>query len=151
MFLVPFGKTADIYGRKRIFTYGIMTFTLASVGSAISNSAMMLICFRILQGIGSAAIYPVGTAILTSVFPSRELGKVFGVNVAAGTLSTMRMTGMVFSTGVALLIFAIYIGKVQITAEYYPVFLRCTKSAFSFFTVLCFGGIFASLARGHVR
>ena len=83
IFLVPFGKIADIYGRKRIFTYGILIFTLASVGSAISNSAMMLICFRILQGIGAAAIYCIGAAILTSVFPSRELGKVLGINVAA--------------------------------------------------------------------
>jgi EmrB/QacA subfamily drug resistance transporter len=83
MFLVPFGKIADIYGRKRIFTYGIMTFTLASVGSTISNSAIMLICFRILQGIGAAAIYCIGAAILTSIFPSKELGKVLGINVAA--------------------------------------------------------------------
>jgi hypothetical protein len=71
--------------------------------------------------------------------------------VASGTLSTMRMTGMVFSMGIALLIFGIYIGKVQITAEYYPLFLRCIKTAFTFFAVLCFGGVFASLARGKVR
>ncbi len=83
IFLVPFGKIADIYGRKRIFTFGIVIFTLASVGSAISNSSMMLICFRILQGIGSAGIYCIGAAILTSIFPSKELGKVLGINVAA--------------------------------------------------------------------
>ena len=83
MFLVPFGKIADIYGRKRIFTYGILIFTLASLGSAVSNSATMLICSRILQGVGAAEIYCVGTAILTSVFPSRELGKVLGINLAA--------------------------------------------------------------------
>jgi len=83
MFLVPFGKVADIYGRKRIFTYGIVIFTLASLGSAVSNSATMLICSRILQGVGAAEIYCVGTAILTSVFPSRELGKVLGINLAA--------------------------------------------------------------------
>ena len=83
IFLVPFGKIADIYGRKRIFTYGIITFTLASVGSAISHSALMLICFRTLQGIGTAAIYCIGAAILTSIFPSKELGKVLGINVAA--------------------------------------------------------------------
>jgi EmrB/QacA subfamily drug resistance transporter len=83
IFLVPFGKIADIYGRKRIFTYGIITFALASVGSAISNSAIMLVCFRILQGIGAAAIYCIGAAILTSIFPSKELGKVLGINVAA--------------------------------------------------------------------
>ena len=83
MFLVPFGKIADIYGRKRIFTYGNLIFTLASVGSAFSNSATMLICFRVFQGVGSAATYCVGAAMLTSVFPSRELGKVFGINLAA--------------------------------------------------------------------
>ena len=83
MFLVPFGKIADIYGRKRIFTYGILIFTLASLGSAVSNSPTMLICSRILQGVGAAEIYCVGTAILTSVFPSRELGKVLGINLAA--------------------------------------------------------------------
>ena len=83
MFLVPFGKIADIYGRNRIFTYGILVFTLSSGGAAISNSAAMLICFRILQGIGAAATYCIGAAILTSVFPSRELGKVLGINLAA--------------------------------------------------------------------
>jgi EmrB/QacA subfamily drug resistance transporter len=83
MFLVPFGKAADIYGRKRIFTFGIVTFTLASSALAISNSAVMLICLRILQGIGAAAIYCIGAAILTSVFPLMEIGKVLGINVAA--------------------------------------------------------------------
>jgi len=83
MFLVPFGKIADIYGRKKIFTYGVLIFTLASAGSAHSTSASMLICFRILQGIGGAATYCTGAALLTSVFPSRELGKVLGINLAA--------------------------------------------------------------------
>jgi len=83
IFLVPFGKIADIYGRKRIFTYGILAFTVASLGAGISNSVVMLICFRILQGIGAAAIFCIGAAILTSLFPSRELGKVLGINVAA--------------------------------------------------------------------
>jgi len=83
MFLVPFGKIADIYGRKRIFTYGILIFTLSSLGSALSTSAAMLIGFRILQGIGAAATYCVGAAILTSVFPSGELGKAFGINLGA--------------------------------------------------------------------
>jgi hypothetical protein len=71
--------------------------------------------------------------------------------VASGTLGTMRGMGMVFSMGITLLIFSIYIGEVQITSEYFPVFLRCVKLAFTFFAVLCFGGIFASLARGKIR
>jgi len=83
MFLVPFGKIADIYGRKRIFTYGVLLFTFSCLGSAISTSGTMLIGFRILQGIGAAATYCVGTAILTSVFPAGEMGKVLGINLAA--------------------------------------------------------------------
>jgi len=83
MFLVPFGKIADIYGRGKIFTYGILLFTLSCLGCAISTSGAMLIGFRVLQGIGAAATYCVGAAILTSVFPSGELGKVLGINLAA--------------------------------------------------------------------
>ena len=83
MFFVPLGKIADIYGRKRLFTCGILTFTLASAGCALSNSAVMLIGFRVLQGIGASAIYPIGAAILTSTFPVRELGRVLGINGTA--------------------------------------------------------------------
>ncbi len=81
--LVPFGRLADIYGRKKIFSWGILAFTLFSLFCALSNSAPLLIFFRILQGIGSAMIFATGMAILTSVFPPRERGKVLGINVAA--------------------------------------------------------------------
>ena len=83
MFLVPFGRIADIYGRKRIFTYGILTYTVASMLSAIAPSAAVLIASRVLQGIGGAMIFSTGVAILTSVFPAEERGKALGINVAA--------------------------------------------------------------------
>jgi len=83
MFLVPFGRLADIYGRKRIFAYGILTYTAAACLSAISTSAVMLIASRVLQGIGGAMIFSTGVAILTSVFPAEERGKALGINVAA--------------------------------------------------------------------
>lgn len=83
MFLVPFGKIADIHGRKKIFLYGVLIYTVSSFLSAISTSAIMLISFRILQGVGSAMIFGTGVAILTSVFPVGERGKVLGINVAA--------------------------------------------------------------------
>jgi EmrB/QacA subfamily drug resistance transporter len=82
-FLVPIGRIADIYGRKRIFTYGMITYTVASAISAISNSAAMLISSRILQGIGGAMIWSTAVAILISVFPPEERGRVLGINVAA--------------------------------------------------------------------
>lgn len=81
--LVPFGRLADIHGRKKIFTWGIVIFTIASFLSAFSISAPMLIFSRIVQGIGSAMIFATGIAILTSVFPLSQRGRVLGINVAA--------------------------------------------------------------------
>jgi EmrB/QacA subfamily drug resistance transporter len=81
--LVPFGRMADIYGRKKIYTFGIISFTVFSLLSALAISAPMLIIFRIFQGIGSAMIFATGIAILTSVFPPQERGKALGINVAA--------------------------------------------------------------------
>lgn len=83
VFLVPFGRIADIYGRKKIFTYGIFIFTIFTFLSATPNSGFLLILFRILQGIGSAMIFSANIAILTSVFPLKERGKVLGINVSS--------------------------------------------------------------------
>ena len=81
--LVPFGRIADIHGRKRIFTCGIVIFTVFSFFSGIASSAAMLICFRALQGIGASMIAGTGVAMLTSVYPAEERGKALGINVAA--------------------------------------------------------------------
>ena len=81
--LVPFGRLADIYGRKRIYTCGIFLFTLFSFLCTIAASASYLIFFRILQGVGSAMIFATGIAMLTSVFPPQQRGRVLGINVAA--------------------------------------------------------------------
>src|SRR4030043_512756 len=83
MFLVPIGRIADIYGRKKIFTYGMLTYTIASLLSATSTSAAMLISFRVLQGIGGAMIFSTSVAILTSVFPPQERGRGLGIYAAA--------------------------------------------------------------------
>jgi EmrB/QacA subfamily drug resistance transporter len=83
MFLVPFGKIADIYGRKRIFIYGMWIFTLSSLCLGISPSADILIIFRALQGIGASMIFGTGVAILSSVYPTGERGRAIGINIAA--------------------------------------------------------------------
>jgi len=83
MFLVPFGRLADIHGRKRIFGIGMWIFTLSSLLLAFSPSAMVLLSLRIAQGFGSAMIFGTGMAILTSVYPAAERGRVLGINVAA--------------------------------------------------------------------
>jgi len=81
--LVPFGKLGDIYGRKKIFIGGQVIVTITSLLAAISVSAHMLIIFRIFQGIGGAMVFATSIAILTSVYPPQERGKVLGIAVAA--------------------------------------------------------------------
>lgn len=83
VFILPFGRAADIYGRKKIFTAGIITFTVSSGLAALATSAAMLIAARVLQGIGGAMTFGTSVAILTSVFPVEERGKALGINVAA--------------------------------------------------------------------
>ena len=73
MFLVPFGKLADIHGRKRVFVCGTSVFTISTFFLAFSNSADMVIALRVLQGIGGGTIYGTSLAILTSVFPVGEI------------------------------------------------------------------------------
>lgn len=81
VFLVPFGRLADIHGRKKVFLYGVVLYTLACFLLPFSRSAAMLISFRVLEGIGSAAMFGTGTAILTSVYPPGERGKALGINI----------------------------------------------------------------------
>ena len=81
--LVPFGKLADIYGRKKIFLSGQIIVTVSSFLTAMAVSAPMLIVFRIFQGVGGAMVFATGIAILTSVYPPQERGKVLGIAVAA--------------------------------------------------------------------
>lgn len=80
-FLLPFGRLADIYGRKKIFLYGTVVFTAGSLLCALSSSVPTLIFFRIIQGVGSSMIFATGMAIITSVFPPQERGKVMGIVV----------------------------------------------------------------------
>lgn len=78
-FLVPFGRLADIMGRKRIFLTGNIVFTLASLACGLAWSAESLILFRVLQGVGSSMVFSNGMAMLTSVYPPQERGKVLGI------------------------------------------------------------------------
>ncbi len=83
MFLVPFGRLADIYGRKKIFSYGISLYTISSFLCGISPSSLFLIVSRALQGLSGAMIFGTAVAILVSISPSEERGKVLGINVSS--------------------------------------------------------------------
>ena len=127
MFLVPFGRIADIYGRKKIFTCGMVVFAFSLFLSANSTSLPLLVSFQALQGIGGAMIYGTSVAILTSAFPIGERGKVLGINAAAtysgislgpvlgGVLTERFSWRSIFLAGLflSLMIIAIVFGKLK--------------------------------------
>ena len=83
MFLVPFGRLADLVGRKRIFVLGIAVNIAGTLLCALAPSAALLIFGRGVQGVGGAMIFGTGVAILTSVYPPGERGHALGLNTAA--------------------------------------------------------------------
>ena len=83
VFLLPFGRIADQFGRKRIFLIGMGSLSVASLGCALAPSLDLLIFFRVLQGAASAMIFGTSMAILTSVIPAETRGRALGMVAAA--------------------------------------------------------------------
>jgi EmrB/QacA subfamily drug resistance transporter len=88
--LVPiYGKLSDLYGRRRILLVSIVIFLLGSLLCGMSQSAMQLIAFRAVQGIGSAGLFTIPSAVVADLFPPAERGKYQGLFGAAFALSSV--------------------------------------------------------------
>jgi EmrB/QacA subfamily drug resistance transporter len=83
IFLLPFGRLADIIGRKKVFSNGILLFTISTFLIIFSWNLTSLIVLRIIQGISGAMIFGTSLAIITSVFPAGERGRAIGINITA--------------------------------------------------------------------
>ncbi len=131
---------------------------IASSGMAVTTAGLLLLVFLdgdtqlwfiimslVLLGFGFALFSSPNTNAVMSSVEKRSL------SIASATLGTMRLTGQMFSMGIAMLILSIVMGRVQITPEFYLQFQLSVRYAFIIFTILCFGGIFASMARGTSR
>ena len=81
--LLPLGRLADIHGRKRVFTWGVLTYAAASLACALAPTGTLLLAARVLQGLAGAAIFGTNVAILTSVLPPGRRGAALGLNVAS--------------------------------------------------------------------
>ena len=131
---------------------------VASVGMGLTTVGLFMLIF---VSNGASIGYIVTSLIILGLgfgfFSSPNTNAVMGsvdrkfYGVASGMLGTMRLTGQAFSLGISLLLFAIFLGRVQITPEYYPLFLKSMRVAFIIMAALCFLGIFASIARGKTR
>jgi EmrB/QacA subfamily drug resistance transporter len=67
--LVLAGRMTDRFGRRRTFVTGLVLFTLASALCALAPSPGLLVTFRVIQGLGAAALMPSSLALVLSVFP----------------------------------------------------------------------------------
>ncbi len=81
--LVPLGRAADIYGRKKFFTGGFAVFTAASLFCGLAATQAQLLAARFAQGLGSAMIFGTSVAMLISVFPPQGRGRALGYVSAA--------------------------------------------------------------------
>jgi len=73
------GALGDIYGRRRIFTIGIVVFALASLACALSPNIAMLIAARCAQGIGGALSTPGSLALLSAAYDEKSRGRAIGL------------------------------------------------------------------------
>jgi MFS family permease len=131
---------------------------LASIGMAVTAAGIGLLAFitretSIPYIIISLVIVGFGFALFsspnTNAIMSSADRQFYGV--ASATLATSRQLGMMVSMAIVWVVFAVVIGRVEITPEYHDAFIRSTRIALMISALLCATAILFSLARGNIR
>lgn len=98
-FLLTAGSLADLLGRKRIFTLGVILFNIAALMCGLAPNGLLLNCSRALQGIGAACVLPTASALIANQFQNHKrakaysfLGAAFGIGLAIGPLLSGTLT-----------------------------------------------------------
>ena len=102
IFLLTFGRVADLFGRVRMYNLGFVVFTIGSALCGFSANAIQLIIFRLVQGSGAAMMVVNSAALITEVFPPYERGRALGINgvtwAAGGVLGPI-LGGLILAAG----------------------------------------------------
>lgn len=96
--ILIFGRLGDIFGKTRIFSFGIILFTLGSLLCGIAPSFPFLLFSRVVQAVGAACTMSANQGIITQIFPAQERGKALGINgtfVALGSLAGPPIGGFI--------------------------------------------------------
>jgi len=125
---------------------------VATLGMALNCVAVVLLIFlgdatAIWFIIVVLVFYGVGIGLFASPNTNAVMGSVEPkfLALASGTQGTMRTSGMMLSMGIMMVLFSIYIGRAEITPEYYPQFMTSFRVGFIIFTLLGIGGLIAQL------
>lgn len=92
-----FGRTADLFGRKKVYSLGFLIFTLGSVLCGLAQNIWFLVGMRVLQAVGASMLMSNSAAIVTSTFPAKERGRALGLTgtvVAIGSLTGPALGGV---------------------------------------------------------
>lgn len=74
-----YGKLSDLFGRKPIYIFGVVIFLVGSILCGFSTSMLMLIVFRLMQGIGAGAVQPMALTIVGDMYTLEERAKIQGL------------------------------------------------------------------------
>jgi len=101
--LLTSGTIADRFGRKRLYSIGVILFTVASLLCGLAQSPLALVLARILQGVGASVMFATGLALLAGSFEGKERGTAFGVwGMVTGLASAVGpVAGGLISTGIS--------------------------------------------------
>ena len=120
--LVTGGRLGDIFGRRRMFLFGVVVFALASATIGFAPSEGWLVASRAIQGIGAAFMMPGTLSIITNAFPPEERGKAIGtwagvsaIALAVGPLLGGWLTEDVSWRAIFFLNLPVAVGAVAVT------------------------------------
>lgn len=91
MTMIAMGKLADLFGKKRVFYFGVFAFSVAALGAGFSLFAEMLVFFRGLQALGASILFVVSAALLSDVFPENK--RVQAISIYGGITGFGLMIG----------------------------------------------------------
>ena len=110
MLLLPFAALGNRFGLKRMFRWGLLVFTIATILCFFANSLPFLLVVRAGQAIGAAAVLAVSSALIRSVYPAQQLGRGLGINsvvVASAAALAPTLGGLVLAVADWPWVFAI--------------------------------------------
>jgi EmrB/QacA subfamily drug resistance transporter len=85
--LIPAGRLADGFGRRRLFLIGLLLFGSSSLGCAVATTLPPLLVWRALQAVGAAVLLPTSLGLALPVFPEDERGTAVGIWAAVGAFA----------------------------------------------------------------
>ena len=85
--LVTGGRLGDIFGRRRMFLFGVIVFGLSSLAIGFAPNDTVLVAFRAVQGVGAAFMMPATLAIITQAFPAEQRGTAIGTWAGVSALA----------------------------------------------------------------